>query len=397
MGTISHPPPTLAQALDALRTRLDEAGGDKTRQTAVLREAAPGITETLPYILAPRRWRDPAASATALATAVGAASVDAALSSLLDATVEPGAATEARKGWSEKPEPRGWFIPGWLPVGRLGLLSGAGGVGKSTLAVHLISGIAGGEADWLPGSGLRITMDKRAPVVLWSAEDEGDEVARRLHRIGRQGVVGDRLHYLNGAGACPLWAPMNGSGHVSTRGDLTLEGAWVRAYAQKVGAVLLVLDSVAAAYGCDENARPLVRKFCASWDAWGVKNGCTVMLIGHPPKSGSEYAGSTDWHNAARWWWYYDVVQVPKGQEDDVAPQLSLPKGNYSPPGEDTRCWIARNHRGPRAATTAMSARDVHAGRVTNVKPSRTAAELGWEELAETAPDTDSDFEGEVA
>ena len=240
------------------------------------------------------------------------------------------------------------------------MLSGPGGQGKSTIAVQLASAIASGQQSWLPDSGLDLASKDPAPVVLWSAEDEGDEVARRLHRIGWQDSVGDRLRYLDGAGMGPLWAPTGGSGHVSTRGGLTVCAAWVRGYAEKFGAVLLVIDATASAYGCDENARALVREHCASWDAWGRAQRCAVMLIGHPPKSGSDYSGSTDWHAAARWRWAYNYQPIPDGEQDDVAPRLALAKGNYSRVGKDGERWIARHLQGPWAATSAQTARGVH-------------------------------------
>ena len=41
---------------------------------------------------------------------------------------------------------REWLIEGWLPVGRLGMLSGRGGRGKSRLALQLVARMAGGPA-----------------------------------------------------------------------------------------------------------------------------------------------------------------------------------------------------------------------------------------------------------
>ena len=40
---------------------------------------------------------------------------------------------------------REWLIPGWLPVGRLGMLSGRGGRGKSRLALQLAARLAAGQ------------------------------------------------------------------------------------------------------------------------------------------------------------------------------------------------------------------------------------------------------------
>ena len=43
-----------------------------------------------------------------------------------------------------------------------------------------------------------------------------------------------------------------------------------------------------------------MRAFLASWDSWARLNNCTVLLLGHPPKSSDPFSGSTDWLNACR-------------------------------------------------------------------------------------------------
>ena len=108
------------------------------------------------------------------------------------------------------------------------------------------------------------------------------------------------------------WAP-GAQKHVQTVAGLTTVGRRLRATVESLDARLLVLDSLAGAYASDENVRPLVRAFCADWDAWGTEHRCAVLLIAHPPKrparsttdedTDDDFAGSTDWHNAVRWRW----------------------------------------------------------------------------------------------
>lgn len=237
-------------------------------------------------------------------------------------------------GWPE----REWLIKGWLPVGRLGMLSGRGGRGKSRLVLQLAARMAseppeaghvlldGAKVEGLtPGDAPNrhpFVLEKEhcGPVVFASWEDETLEVGRRLAAMAEDGLVEvarlkDWLLYLDLRGRGPVWAPGAGR-HVLTRASLTPVGHRVRATAEALGARLLVLDSLAGAYASDENVRSLVRAFCADWDAWGTEHGCAVLLVAHPPKrpprSGSstidedtddDFAGSTDWHNAVRWRW----------------------------------------------------------------------------------------------
>lgn len=122
----------------------------------------------------------------------------------------------------------------------------------------------------------------------------------------------------------PLWAPKRtGSGHVATMSELTRTGELVRQHAERVGAALLVIDPLAAAYAASEIDRPLVRAYVSSWDAWARRTGCAVLHIAHPPKSGAGYSGSTDWHAAHRAVWTL-VDDQPSGEMC-----LKVLKSNY--------------------------------------------------------------------
>ena len=206
------------------------------------------------------------------------------------------------------------------------LLTGSGGRGKSRLALQLAAALAAAGAEWpLPW----LTADERrtrsgavdhpltlpptdrggAPVVVASWEDEADEVHRRLiDQPVPVSALADRLHYVDAAEWGPLWAPV-GTAHVQTVAELTAAGRRLRRLCERVGARLLVIDPLAAAYGSDENVRGLVRQYMASWDAWGRDRQCAVLMIAHPPKgtgagAGDDWwSGSTDWPAAARSAW----------------------------------------------------------------------------------------------
>ena len=261
---------------------------------------------------------------------------------------------------------REWLIPGWLPVGRLGMLSGRGGRGKSRLALQLAARLAAGQGGvFVPPATSADTAavvemlhplnGDLGPVVYASWEDEREEVGRRLAAMAKDGLVNveavrGKLRFIDLRGVGPLWAPAaGGSGHVQTRAALTSAGGRVRATCEALKARLLVVDSLAGAYAGDENTRALVRAFCADWDAWASANRCTVMLIAHPPKAPSgggapsvdaDYAGSTDWHNAARWRWALEPTPTGRTRADKtgkdaivVALALKLAKSSYGPDG----------------------------------------------------------------
>ncbi|MCY4662746.1 MAG: AAA family ATPase [Acidobacteria bacterium] len=302
---------------------------------------------------------------------------------------------------------REWLIKGWLPVGRLGMLSGRGGCGKSRLVLQLAARMARRKA--LSGHVLKATdadVGKHAfellrehcgPVVFASWEDESDEVGRRLKAMAADKLVDvpglqGRLVYLDLRGKGPVWAPGTEK-HVSTVASLTQVGGRVRATAEALGARLLVLDSLAGAYASDENVRPLVRAFCSDWDAWGTQHRCAVLLIAHPPKrpAGSrgsnvdadtddDFSGSTDWHNAVRWRWSLGNADtgkrsVEKGPRGDVkrrsqpvsALALTCQKASYGPRPEQS-LFLAPSDQGVGwkailAQTAAQRAIANHRGR----------------------------------
>ena len=244
------------------------------------------------------------------------------------------------RGWPD----RQWLIPGWLPLGRLGMLSGRGGRGKSRLALQLAAGVAAHPPRtgvFLPpattldtavvtGALQPLEKSRCGCVVYASWEDERDEIGRRLAALAndelgnKQEELRGRLRFVDLRGAGPLWAPAGG-GHVQTVATLTAVGRRLRATVENMQARLLIVDSLAGAYAGDENVRALVRAFCADWDAWASAVGCTVMLVAHPPKTPGgagagtvdrDYAGSTDWHAAARWRWTLELA--PTGRQRDA-------------------------------------------------------------------------------
>ena len=263
-----------------------------------------------------------------------------------------------------EPEPRRWLIDQWLPAGSVALLTGEGGAGKSRLALQLAAGIASTHSatgTWIEGAdapriGNAIPNDG-TPVVYATWEDRADEMARRLSQISGdpapwcEPAALDNLKMLDLAGYGPLWA-------TTSRFDgpsLTQLGRAVRQVVEVTDAGLLVLDSLAAVYGANENDRGQVRDFMASWDAWATFADCTVLIIGHPPKSSAGYSGSTDWHSAARARW--EISKEPLqpmakgGRQESSQWQLAMVKSNYAP--EPAALCLDWDHTGPRWAVSS--------------------------------------------
>lgn len=251
----------------------------------------------------------------------------------------------------ERPGPRDWIVEGWIPAGRVSIISGKGGIGKSSLSVQLGAAVASGAdpqnpSAWVQGSNRELALGPKivgngVPVVFASWEDEPDEFWRRLSDLSGSAspwVTPEHmknLHVVDAVELGPLWAPGE-ERHIATIASLTQAGERVRRKAEHENARLLILDPLAAVYAADENARGLVRAFVADWDGWGRKNDCAVVILAHPPKSGAATSGSTDWEGATRsvitlTWELKREPGSNRGSPPLMGYKLGHEKGNYGP------------------------------------------------------------------
>ena len=312
---------------------------------------------------------------------------DAAVKATLEAWEREGIVSDP-VAWETKPEEREWLVPGWLPCGRIGMVTGKGESGKSRLTLQLAAVLASGGAVWIPGSApvaVAVGTNRdgeawgRLPVVVATWEDESDELRRRLHGMAGVGIkpeaVKGKLHHADMSGAGPLWAPAKaGGGHVSTMGALTGAGRWLRRECEQQGAKLLLIDPLAAAYACSENDRGLVRHFMSDWDNWGRRTGCAVLVVAHPSKDSTGSAdyhtsGSTDWHAASRFVWKMERMKVGKKLTGDDAKdtrpeamRLEVTKSNYGI-GAKPATWLSPKGAGWKAVTETEAASGTGFGR----------------------------------
>lgn len=256
------------------------------------------------------------------------------------------------KPLSEIPDRR-WLWFEWLPVGCVTLLYGEGGTGKTKLALQLAAQHASGyKGDWFYAqendpcaSEIQNPNDRygrAAPILFCTWEDEPEEVSRRLgwseKALGWGGArrLSKHLTILDLQASGPAWGPEHGK-HVSTRAGLLESGEAIQEEGKRRRAQLIILDNVAAAFASNENDRGAVREFVNTWHVWAREQQCGVLMLGHPPKSGDLYSGSTDWRNAARCLWVLQKhkVAAKEGTTKQVETGLwvlNKEKSNYSMP-----------------------------------------------------------------
>ena len=237
----------------------------------------------------------------------------------------PAAVTD----WANQPKSkRRWLVKNWIPAGRVGMLIGRGGAGKSQLMLQFAANLAGASPAWLAtqsgASVLAVADDACGPIEFLSYEDEPGEAVRRLRDLNIDlHALGDCLRYRYIAGLGPLWGP------ASPFSPAALTTLGQEALAAADDAALLIIDPLSAAYGGSEIDRPAVRAFMSTLDAWAASTGCAVLIVAHPNKESLKskdeeptFSGSTDWEGASRF-----MLTLRKATTGHI---LKVSKSNYA-------------------------------------------------------------------
>lgn len=104
--------------------------------------------------------------------------------------VQPPATLVLTRGDTIKPKPVRWLWDGWLALGKLHILAGAAGTGKTTIALALASILTTGDR-W-PDN----TTSKRGGVLIWSSEDDPDDTL--VPRMTAMGANMSFVHFISG-------------------------------------------------------------------------------------------------------------------------------------------------------------------------------------------------------
>jgi len=233
--------------------------------------------------------------------------------------------------WDEDVPPREWTVRDIIARRIPFLLSGEGATGKTLLALQLaVAHVLG--RDWLG------TLPEQGPVIFLGAEDETDELHRRLHDIlNFQGaafadIVG-QLHLLSFAGEDAVL------GHTDRRTGLVmptpLYSRLLRA-ATEIRPVMICLDTSADVFAGDEISRFEVRQFVSLLRKLAITANGAVVITSHPSltgiNSGTGLSGSTGWHNSVRGRAYLTTAKTDKDEEPDPTLRLlEFKKNNYGP------------------------------------------------------------------
>lgn len=176
-----------------------------------------------------------------------------------------------RCGADIKPLPITWLWPGWVPAGKLTILAGAAGTGKTTLALALAAVLTAG-GRWPDG-----TLCKgRGNVLIWSSEDVADDTL--VPRLIASGADLARCHFIEGIAQDGESVPFDPSQDIP---DL-------RRAAEAIGGVsLLLIDPIVSAVAGDMHRANDVRRSLQAVVDFADAHGCAVIGITHFAKGGA--------------------------------------------------------------------------------------------------------------
>lgn len=235
----------------------------------------------------------------------------------------------------EIPE-REWLVDQWILAGCVTALYGDGGVGKSLLAMQLITAIALGK----PFLGLEVKQQK---VFGFFCEDREDELHRRQEDINNHYGCNftdlDNMYWQSRVGLNNILMSFIRDG----LGSATEAYKVLRDEVLRVGAQSVVIDTAADTFGGGENVRPQVRQFINLLSKLAIEIGGSVILCAHPSAAGlardDGTGGSTAWNNTVRSRLYFSRPTKKDGDElseEDAqnSRQLVKMKSNYSTIGD---------------------------------------------------------------
>lgn len=198
------------------------------------------------------------------------------------------------------PPPRDWMVDGCFMRGTVGLISGNGGLGKSTLMQQLATCAVLGKP-WL---GMTVTPGK---ALMLACEDDTDELHRRQHAINKslgrhmEDVLDGGLDLLSRATKDNILMSLD-----RPTWRLKPEPLWHKLVTRcrRTGIQYVIIDTTAKTFGGNQSDPRQVGDYVMEMHKLAILIDGVVILTQHPSmygrKSGTGESGSVQWENSCR-------------------------------------------------------------------------------------------------
>lgn len=218
------------------------------------------------------------------------------------------------------PEPVRWLWPDWLALGKLHILAGAPGQGKTTIALAMAATLTIG-GRWPDGS-----RCSPGNVLIWSGED--DPADTLLPRLIASGADRTRCYFVSGTRIDGEVEPF----------DPARDMAALEEQAVAIGGIkLLIVDPVVSAVAGDSHKNTEVRRALQPLVDLGSRLDAAVLGISHFSKGGagsdpaSRVVGSIAFTAVARVVLVAAKVKAEDGEQDQDRRILARGKSNIGP------------------------------------------------------------------
>jgi putative DNA primase/helicase len=169
------------------------------------------------------------------------------------------------------PLPITWLWEGWLPSGKLTILAGAAGTGKTTLALGLAA-ILTSQRNWPDGQ----CCSKSGNILIWSSEDNPDDTL--VPRLIASGADMARCHFIDGITLDNEKIPFDPAQDIH---ELN------KAVAKIGGVAMLIIDPIVSAVSGDMHRANDVRRALQAVVDFADVHNCAVIGITHFAKGGA--------------------------------------------------------------------------------------------------------------
>lgn len=220
-------------------------------------------------------------------------------------------------GATLKPSPIQWLWPGWLATGKLHILAGQPGTGKTTVSLALAAAVTVGGS--FPGG----AECPRGRVLFWSSEDDPADTI--IPRLLASGGNASNFYVIDGtrrAGRMQAFEPSRDISQLQ------------QAIHDIGGVTLLVIDPMVTAVKGDSHSNTDVRRGLQPLVDLAAACGCAVLGISHFSKGGQGFdpaqrvVGSVAFSAMAR---VVLACAKVKGLEGDSKRILARSKSNIGP------------------------------------------------------------------